>query len=282
MSEARKARGLFVVPGAEKSPDSSNLSNEEVLSMLETERAKNRDLEARLENSAARALIAEATAKKLEIDNSILSEEIKQLDADLKRVMLLTDHLFESKDKDNTFHILNKDGFLNKVENIRDLLDRKGGKEVHQGAVMLIDIDKFRDFNTKYGHDGGDSAIKALIEELKRITRHTDIIGRYGGGEEFSVFFPGATAEDISEKLKQTGDEYPKIQVTFSPKGEMGNYLPPVTVTVSGGIVDISRGEDLQGAIKAADRFLYAAKETGRNRLYSMGSEMSTESKISL
>ncbi len=124
-------------------------------------------------------------------------------------------------------------------------------------SVVMLDIDHFKKVNDSYGHGVGDNVIRALANLLRQRLRRVDVIGRYGG-EEFLAVLPecsGAQAVQILEKMRQQFS-----RISFS--SEMGDF----SVSLSAGIASCAELE-ASALIDAADKALYAAKNTGRNRV---------------
>lgn len=130
-------------------------------------------------------------------------------------------------------------------------------------AVILLDVDYFKDYNDNYGHPAGDLVLKRLADLMQRATsRAGEMVGRYGG-EEFILILPGATmhsAMRTAERLKElvTAEGIPHVK---SPMGGI--------ITVSQGLVSVMPKADLTPAdiIKQADKALYQAKHDGRNTI---------------
>lgn len=126
-------------------------------------------------------------------------------------------------------------------------------------AVLMIDIDYFKQYNDYYGHVQGDAGIKALAQTLTDSVRKEDLVIRYGG-EEMLVLLPGATkeyAKCVAERVQKNLAEK-KIP---HEKSKISKYL-----TISMGIHTVHYdGEDIFTLIKAADDALYRAKQEGRN-----------------
>lgn len=125
-------------------------------------------------------------------------------------------------------------------------------------AVVMIDLDKFKNVNDTYGHMAGDQVIVAIARLLKHRLRNTDVIGRYGG-EEFAVLLKNLTQEKAETLVNELREDFSKI--IFNT----GNSQ--FKVTFSAGISlypGYSRAEDLR---MAADAALYKAKEQGRNKV---------------
>ncbi|MGC9351172.1 MAG: diguanylate cyclase, partial [Sulfurovum sp.] len=124
-------------------------------------------------------------------------------------------------------------------------------------SLIYLDIDNFKRINDSYGHETGDSVLKQLADILKRRTRKTDIVGRWGG-EEFLISLPETTpahAVLLAEKLRR------EIAQT-----DFGISLP---VTCSFGVTTYRIPELLDVMIARADQNLYQAKEEGKNRVIS-------------
>jgi diguanylate cyclase (GGDEF)-like protein len=123
-------------------------------------------------------------------------------------------------------------------------------------CVGFMDIDLFRKINERFGHPAGDEVIKKLAETIKDSIGKEDIAGRWGG-EEFVVIFPTKTAEQVLKCLEDLRAKIEKL--VFMEHGQ--------SVTVSIGISSFP--EDAQNAdelIERADKALFRAKSTGRNR----------------
>lgn len=126
-------------------------------------------------------------------------------------------------------------------------------------TLLLLDIDKFKTFNDKYGHQAGDEVMKAIGDLVRRFRRSTDVVGRYGG-EEFGVILPETTGENamvFAERLrKRIADTHIVWQST------------PLHVTVSIGMCQItSEMPDYHAWLSGADQALYQAKDRGRNQV---------------
>jgi diguanylate cyclase (GGDEF)-like protein len=126
-------------------------------------------------------------------------------------------------------------------------------------TVALFDLDHFKRLNDTYGHGAGDTAIRRFGGILSAAVRSTDLPCRYGG-EEFAVLFPetGARAAlGVADRVRRAVEREP-----FSKDGR------PFRVTVSAGIADTEglSSEDRAELLVRADKALYYAKDTGRNR----------------
>jgi diguanylate cyclase (GGDEF)-like protein len=126
-------------------------------------------------------------------------------------------------------------------------------------SLIMLDIDHFKKVNDTYGHPAGDDVIKALAQIIKKATRETDVPGRYGG-EEFAILLPDtpiANVEFVAERIRRLVEKstvvHDEIEITF---------------TISLGIAGFKKTyRDSTQWLEAADKALYKAKETGRNRV---------------
>ena len=129
-------------------------------------------------------------------------------------------------------------------------------------SFMMIDIDDFKFYNDRNGHQTGDRALEIMAQCLKAALRKVDVASRYGG-EEFSILLPQTTLQEagvIADRIRR------KVMETPFPHGES---QPLGAVTVSIGLSSFSPGLDSAEAIvRAADRALYHAKAHGKNRAY--------------
>lgn len=146
--------------------------------------------------------------------------------------------------------------FLDRVTAELDRTRRHGGRV----SLLMLDIDHFKQVNDQYGHPGGDIVLKHFAAVCKSTLRSHDLIGRLGG-EEFVVALPETELEGaycVAEKLRLAVASTP-IDVTNGP----------VAITVSIGLTTSSSDpeESLQSLMSKADAALYAAKQSGRNKV---------------
>ncbi|WP_420233937.1 sensor domain-containing diguanylate cyclase [Pseudomonas sp. ABY48] len=135
-------------------------------------------------------------------------------------------------------------------------------------ALIMLDVDYFKRFNDRYGHAAGDDCLRAIAAAVRQtIKRPGDLAVRYGG-EEFTVLLPNTSSAGADKVAQQILEAVRALNI------EHGDH-PLGIVTISAGVTT-SRpsGEDVTPArlIKAADAFLYLAKNTGRDRWCSAGS----------
>ncbi len=126
-------------------------------------------------------------------------------------------------------------------------------------ALILIDIDHFKHFNDKWGHQLGDRVLREVAQLIKNACRGDDTVARYGG-EEMAVILPGVTAaeaREVADRIRSAVAGH-----TIVHEGET------LTVTISLGLALLDRTmPDQEALIRRADRALYSSKADGRNRV---------------
>jgi diguanylate cyclase (GGDEF)-like protein len=127
-------------------------------------------------------------------------------------------------------------------------------------SMMLIDIDHFKQINDRYGHDVGDEVLMAFANELQIASREVDICARIGG-EEFIIIMPFTDLNGATELAERV-------------RNQINNHLHQVLqqhikVTCSIGVVEADTSLDFNTLYKKADKALYQAKESGRNKVVS-------------
>jgi len=128
-------------------------------------------------------------------------------------------------------------------------------------GLLLMDVDHFKRINDTHGHAVGDLVLRDLVLHTQEVVRKIDYCARLGG-EEFAVLLPDAsleTAQHVAERVRAALDR--SLQVAGATK--------PVAYTVSIGVAMLEEGENITGLMARADKALYAAKASGRNRVVS-------------
>lgn len=149
----------------------------------------------------------------------------------------------------------NRRSFLEKLQAELARVHRYG----EQASLLMLDIDLFKQVNDTYGHVVGDAVLKHLVAVLREVLRGVDSLGRLGG-EEFAVLLPGTGTEaaiQLAERLRHA--------VQLSPAVEAGQT---VSFTISLGVVAITADiADTKTVLHLADKAMYYAKQSGRNRV---------------
>jgi diguanylate cyclase (GGDEF)-like protein len=127
----------------------------------------------------------------------------------------------------------------------------------------LLDIDHFKPYNDRYGHQAGDDALKDVAGVIANgVHRPLDLAARYGG-EEFALVLYGPTDEYISQLPENLRREILDLGTVH----EAATHTKFLSISIGVAVVHPDAGRSLAGAIQMADEALYQAKEEGRNRV---------------
>ncbi len=128
-------------------------------------------------------------------------------------------------------------------------------------GLLMLDLDHFKEVNDAFGHPVGDVVLRKVAEVLRSSLRRTDVVGRLGG-EEFGAILPGVNIDEVevvAQKLRRA------VEHTCEPAG---SAAPELVVTVSIGGTSFGADEvDAERLVSCADKALYDAKNSGRNRV---------------
>ena len=188
----------------------------------------------------------------------------EQSDRRLKNLEILHQVEITRKQADLYRELASTD-FLTGLVNMRRFLEvagpafQRARDEMGQLAILMLDVDRFKEVNDRYGHQAGDEVLAGIAARIKKSLRQVDVAGRYGG-EEFIVLVKDAPPEicfNIAERIRQA---------IFQQPFTTGSGTP-IQVTASLGLACIDPGQTtgLDGLINAADQAMYQAKQCGRN-----------------
>jgi diguanylate cyclase (GGDEF)-like protein len=136
-------------------------------------------------------------------------------------------------------------------------------------AVLMLDVDHFKRFNDLWGHEGGDAVLRDLAALLRHLFRGEDVACRYGG-EEFVLLLADATLESALARAEEM-----RLAVHGLAVQHRGQTVGAIAVSVGVAVLP-EHGIGPTDLIAAADRALYRAKETGRDRTVSADQGMSS------
>jgi diguanylate cyclase len=125
-------------------------------------------------------------------------------------------------------------------------------------SVAMLDIDNFKQLNDSLGHQAGDRALVHLTQVIKETLRPADSVGRYGG-EEFLIVLPDSDLQAAMEAMQ-------RLQRDLTKKFFLHNN-ERILVTFSAGVALRGENEDADDVIGRADKAMYIAKKTGKNRV---------------
>jgi diguanylate cyclase (GGDEF)-like protein len=135
-----------------------------------------------------------------------------------------------------------------------------GARHTSSLALLLCDVDHFKQINDAHGHPAGDGVLRSLADRLRKASRIEDVVARYGG-EEFAILARGIDvrgANVFAERIRSTVAREPL-------RWEDGQVR--VTVSVGVALFDPNNVRAAHELLSAADEALYAAKNEGRNRI---------------
>ena len=150
---------------------------------------------------------------------------------------------------------------------------RRGQRQQRELSLILCDIDWFKEFNDTYGHPAGDTCIASVARVLQQcVSRSTDCLARYGG-EEFALILPHTNTNGAIAIVEQIRAAIAALNIHHPAPHAYGR------LTLSYGIATVMPVQDTtpQDLIALADRALYQAKQTGRNRYVVAGRDRSVE-----
>ena len=187
---------------------------------------------------------------------SRLQEEHSKASGLTRRVSELEEEMQRLSDEvctDQLTQVANRRGLMQAFEAERARVERTGASL----AIGLLDIDNFKRLNDELGHGAGDEALKSLAALVAKTLRPTDLVARFGG-EEFVVLLPQTPMDEAQAILT-------RLQRTLTG-GLFMHEQKQVFVTFSAGVTAYRLPETVEAALERADRGMYEAKRTGKNR----------------
>ena len=205
------------------------------------------------------AVISElaSLARAMLIRTRDLEREMTRSELQTKTLRRSLDQARRTADRDHLTGLPNRRAF----ESMFDCEIAQAEAEHEHLCVAFCDIDDFKRINDTHGHEAGDRVLRAVAQNLSRISDDHCHVARHGG-EEFVILFRGMTLNEAWDLLEET-----RIHQAERRLVNRANDLPFGKVTFSGGIADVFAYPDPRAALRAADQALYRAKEEGRNRI---------------
>jgi len=174
-------------------------------------------------------------------------ERVKKLEQELEEVSELVR-------EDQLTGALNRRGMEETLEREFKRTDRAQAML----SVALLDIDNFKQLNDTLGHQGGDEALVHLTRVIKEAVRPSDSVARYGG-EEFLIILPDTGKQEAMETIERLQRELTKKFFLHNNERKL--------ITFSAGVALRTENEDKEDLIGRADKAMYQAKQTGKNRV---------------
>jgi diguanylate cyclase len=126
-------------------------------------------------------------------------------------------------------------------------------------SIFLIDVDHFKDFNDRHGHQLGDQVLRLVAQCVRETIREADLAARFGG-EELMCVLPGASLSACKEVAERVRRRIGDARLT---KRTTGEHVGQVTVSI--GATEFMPGESYEALFERCDKALYQAKQSGRN-----------------
>lgn len=174
-------------------------------------------------------------------------KKINELQEELDKASTLVRH-------DQLTGVLNRRG-------LEEAFDKESARSLRRQTtlcVSLLDIDNFKKLNDSLGHDAGDAALIHLASVIRETMRPQDTIARFGG-EEFIILLPDTPIEDGKTAIVRLQRELTKKFFLHNNEKQL--------ITFSAGITDLRADDSQASVIRRADEAMYAAKQTGKNRV---------------
>lgn len=214
-----------------------------------------------IENRILGCIVAKAMYSTLtEYDINYLEQLAKQSSVTINRANVYSEIL-----KHATLDALT--GFYNRRQ-LEERIKQETSKAKRQNTplcAIMTDIDFFKHVNDIHGHAAGDLVLKNVSKTIRSQLREYDIAGRYGG-EEFAILLPFTRLEEavmVAERLRNAVEK----NVIDLSKVNPDSPQKTINVTISIGIYEFKSSDTHEDLLKKADKALYKAKETGRNKV---------------
>ncbi|MES2070374.1 MAG: GGDEF domain-containing protein [Pseudomonadota bacterium] len=188
-------------------------------------------------------------------DMMILAQkEVKEAEDRIKELEEKLAHMSELVREDELTGSLNRRGLDDVFEREADRADRRGTPL----CAALLDLDNFKKLNDTHGHAAGDEALVHLVRIVKQTLRSIDVIARYGG-EEFLIVMPETNLDEAALAMTRVQRELTKH--FFLVNNER------LLITFSAGVALRGTRETQESVVKRADKAMYEAKNSGKNRV---------------
>ena len=201
----------------------------------------------------------------IESKNDELRRTLGKLEQSKREIMRQNQELQVLATRDPLTGVLNRRSLFQGFET----LFAESIEEGEQLSFIMLDIDHFKSVNDRFGHAVGDKVIKLLAIILQEYSRPNDLVGRFGG-EEFCVVLPDAGVDDaveIAERMRLAIQE-----------GHGAKFTNALRITSSFGVSSVTGGAETSAQlVEQADKALYVAKESGRNRVIRWSSILEEE-----
>ena len=194
-----------------------------------------------------------------------LKRVLKERDLTKERILMM-EKLQKLAVTDGLTKLYNSRSFYSQLETEVDRFNRYK----HPLALLLLDLDHFKEYNDSFGHLEGDKVLVRFSQIIKSCLRANDTAYRYGG-EEFTVILPETGAEEA-------GTVAQRIRAALEAERFRPIDGKKVTITISIGVTEYQSNEELSAFIQRADRAMYRSKQKGRNMVSMLYPEAPSDS----
>jgi diguanylate cyclase (GGDEF)-like protein len=177
---------------------------------------------------------------------------VRRLKAELALALKRIEELRAHADTDFLLDILNRRGFERELNRSIAYIQRYHAG----GALIVLDVDRLKPINDAFGHAAGDEVLKAVVAELQRQVRSSDVIGRLGG-DEFALLLWHLSETDARAKAAALEQAIDQLRFVFRGR--------PATAGVSAGVALLGPHAEAGKALEEADRAMYVRKAQRRH-----------------
>ncbi len=181
-------------------------------------------------------------------------KEVKEAEVRIKELEDKLTQMSELVREDQLTGSLNRRGMDDIFEREADRADRRGTAL----CIAMLDLDNFKKLNDTHGHAAGDEALIHVVRIVKQTLRSIDVIARYGG-EEFLIVMPETSLEEAAKAMTRVQRE---LTTHFFTANDQRLFI-----TFSAGVALRAPHEAQESVVKRADKAMYEAKKTGKNRV---------------
>ena len=182
-----------------------------------------------------------------------LNAKIKKVESESARTKALLENERRNASRDALTGLPNRSAYAE-----RSFHELRRFKRYHRNLVLAVcDVDHFKKVNDAYGRQAGDKALKFIAKVLRNKIRKVDFIARHGG-EEFVILMPETTSEQAYKVLEKVRRSVAGIPFKMNAS--------PLRVTISIGLTQFVTDDTMNSVFERADKALYRAKTTGRNK----------------
>lgn len=185
-------------------------------------------------------------------------------DGEITHYMGIKEDITKEKEVEDNLKKQSMTDYLTGIYNRRTLMEKSTEEFIEARendrkiSVLMMDLDNFKTVNDTYGHSFGDEVLKRFAKVSIAAIRRSDVLGRYGG-EEFMITLPGSSKDSAVMIAERIRESMGKQVFEFEDQ--------EIFVTVSIGVATIGEDDTLTELIERADKALYDAKSSGRNRV---------------